>query len=92
MAYTSLILHTVGPTMSLCSRSKETAISLGKMQDLITETLDGYVLVVLGDGTIVYVSDNIHKYLGLFQVNYGVEYLHIVYPLFSSPVNIVRAY
>ena len=54
--------------MSLSPYSKETAISLGKMQDLMTEALDGFILVVLGDGTIVYVSDNIHKYLGLFQV------------------------
>ncbi|XP_065894666.1 hypoxia-inducible factor 1-alpha-like [Dysidea avara] len=53
--------------MSLSPYSKETAISLGKMQDLMTEALDGFILVVLGDGTIVYVSDNIHKYLGLFQ-------------------------
>ena len=63
--------------MTLSPCSKETAISLGKMQDLMTEALDGFVLVVLGDGTIVYVSDNIHKYLGLFQVNNGVEYLHM---------------
>ena len=38
------------------------------MQDLMTEALDGFVLVLLGDGTIVYLSDNIHKYLGLSQV------------------------
>ena len=41
---------------------------LGMMQDLMTEALDGFVLVLLGDGTIVYLSDNIHKYLGLSQV------------------------
>jgi len=59
--------------MSLSPYSKEAAISLGKMQDLMTEALDGFVLVALGDGTIVYVSENIHKYLGLFQVHSNVH-------------------
>ena len=52
----------LGPT------TKNSSVSLGKIQDLMTEALDGFVLVLLGDGTIVYLSDNIHKYLGLFQV------------------------
>ena len=43
-------------------------MSLGMMQDLMTEALDGFVLVLLGDGTIVYLSENIQKYLGLPQV------------------------
>ena len=43
-------------------------MSLGKMQDLMTEALDGFVVVLLGDGTIVYLSENIQKYLGLSQV------------------------
>ena len=52
----------LGPT------TKSSQVALGKIQDLMTEALDGFVLVLLGDGTIVYLSDNIHKYLGLFQV------------------------
>ena len=43
-------------------------MSLGMMQDLMTEALDGFVLVLLGDGTIAYLSENIQKYLGLPQV------------------------
>ncbi len=31
------------------------------------QALDGFVLVTLLDGTVVYVSENIHKHLGLFQ-------------------------
>ena len=50
-------------------------MSFGKMQDLMTEALDGFVLVLLGDGTIVYLSENVHKYLGLFQV---CVYVHII--------------
>ena len=38
------------------------------MQDLMIEALDGFVLVLLFDGTIIYLSENVHKYLGLFQV------------------------
>ena len=50
--------------------SNTATISLGKMQDLMTEALDGFVMVLFSDGTIVYLSENIHKYLGLPQVFY----------------------
>ena len=58
----SLFIKILGPI------SKTGTMPLGKMQDLMTEALDGFVLVLLGDGTIAYLSDNIHKYLGLSQV------------------------
>ena len=32
------------------------------------QSLDGFVLVTLGDGTVIYLSESIHKHLGLFQV------------------------
>ena len=60
------ILHTsayhIGPA------PKKPNVSLGKMQDLMIEALDGFVLVLLFDGTIIYLSENVNKYLGLFQV------------------------
>ena len=31
------------------------------------QALDGFILTALSDGTVVYLSDNIHKHLGLFQ-------------------------
>ena len=52
-------------------------MSLGKMQDLMTEALDGFVVVLLGDGTIVYLSENIQKYLGLSQVQSLHTYIHM---------------
>ena len=33
----------------------------------MTEALDGFVMVALSDGMIVYISESIHKHLGLFQ-------------------------
>ncbi len=35
--------------------------------DLWPQALDGFILVALSDGTVEYVSENIHKHLGLFQ-------------------------
>ena len=52
-------------------------MSLGMMQDLMTEALDGFVLVLLRDGTIVYLSENIQKYLGLSQVQILHTYIHM---------------
>ena len=35
---------------------------------LFFQSLDGFLLVAMGDGTITYISESIHKHLGLFQV------------------------
>ncbi len=33
------------------------------------QALDGFLMVALTDGTITYLSESIHKHLGLFQVS-----------------------
>ena len=33
-----------------------------------SQALDGFMMVIQIDGTVVFLSDSIHKYLGLFQV------------------------
>ena len=35
---------------------------------LLLQSLDGFLMVIGGDGSIVYISESIHKHLGLFQV------------------------
>ena len=36
------------------------------------QSLDGFLMVVTGEGTIIYISENIHKHLGLFQVMHPI--------------------
>lgn len=33
----------------------------------MTEALDGFMIVISLDGTIIYIAENVHKYLGLFH-------------------------
>jgi PAS domain-containing protein len=51
------------------SKDNQPSISMHNslLQDLLTESLDGFIIAILGDGTILYVSESIHKHLGLFQ-------------------------
>ena len=35
---------------------------------LLLQSLDGFLTVIGGDGSLVYISESIHKHLGLFQV------------------------
>jgi len=35
----------------------------------LLQALDGFMMVALLDGTIVYLSESVHKHLGLFQVS-----------------------
>ena len=41
------------------------------------QSLDGFLLVILSDGTIVYLSESIHKHMGLFQSE------HIGYSIYN---------
>jgi hypothetical protein len=49
-----------------CS-SKTVVFQPGVLQELMIEAMDGFLMVLLSDGSIVYLSESIQKHMGLFQ-------------------------
>lgn len=52
----------------------------GMLQDLMSEALDGFLMVTQVDGTIVFLSESIHKHMGLFQSEHiGVNMFELIH-------------
>lgn len=47
--------------------SRPVVFQPGAVQELMIEAMDGFLIVLLSDGSIIYLSESIHKHLGLFQ-------------------------
>lgn len=41
-----------------------------QMNCFYLKALDGFVMVLTDDGDMIYISDNVNKYMGLTQVKY----------------------
>jgi len=54
-----------------CSVSAELTT---KLDQQYYKSLDGFLIVIAKNGDVVYVSENIEKYLGLTQVHLGLMY------------------
>lgn len=42
-----------------------------QMNCFYLKALDGFVMVLTDDGDMIYISDNVNKYMGLTQVKYS---------------------
>ncbi|XP_011403284.1 PREDICTED: hypoxia-inducible factor 1-alpha-like [Amphimedon queenslandica] len=64
----------------LSSESQSVSYHRGLVQDLITESLDGFLMVTGGDGSLIFISESIHKHLGLFQSEHiGLSMYEIIH-------------
>lgn len=62
------LIHVVYPLFPVCSENESEAEADQQMDNLYLKALEGFIAVVTQDGDMIFLSENISKFMGLTQV------------------------